>query len=216
MDRSFLPKERIMFTTTTSILEDRTTTGRFDPSHTLDDLTITELVRLATQAPTAFNLQNWSFIAVRSDGMKERLVPLAYGQRQVRDAAVTFIVCGALKAYPALEERLQPSVDAGIITDSIKRTWVEMAASSHANNPQLQRDEAMRSASLAAMALMIAARELGLDAGVLGGFDHEGISQEFSLTQDEIPIVLVTVGRAAEGNWPQKIRRPVTEILQLR
>ena len=205
-----------MLTTTRSILEARTTTGRFDPSHKLDDATIAELVRLATQAPTAFNLQNWCFVAVRSLGMKEKLVPLAYGQRQVREAAVTFVVCGALNAYPALEKRLQASVDAGIITDSIQRTWVEMAASSHANDPRLQRDEAIRSASLAAMALMIAAREMGLDAGILGGFDPVGIVHAFSLHRDEIPVVLVTVGRAAEGNWAQKIRRPVTEVLQFR
>lgn len=204
-----------MNTTSTSILEARTTIGRFDPAYTLDDATIAELVRLATQAPTAFNLQNWSFIAVRSGAMKERLVSLAYGQRQVGDAAVTYIVCGTLNAYLDLEERLQPSVDSGIITESARRTWVEMAASSHANNPQLQRDEAIRSASLAAMSLMTAARELGLDSGILGGFDPEAVGKEFSLTRDEIPVVLVTVGRAGEGNWSQKVRRPVDEVLQI-
>lgn len=203
-----------MNTITGSILEARATTGRFDPSYTLDDATIAELVRLATQAPSAFNLQNWRFIAIRSDAMKERLIQLSYGQQQVRDAAVTYIICGTLNAHLDLEERLQPSVDSGIITGSIQRTWVGMAASSHANNPQMQRDEAIRSASLAAMSLIIAAREMGLDSGILGGFDPEGIIEEFSLTRDEIPIVLVTVGRAAEGNWPQKVRRPVTEVLR--
>lgn len=205
-----------MNTTTTSILEARTTVGRFDSTYMLDDAMIAELVRLATQAPSAFNLQNWSFIAVRSQVMKERLVSLAYGQRQVGDAAVTYIVCGTLNAYLDLKERLQPSVDSGIITESIQRTWVEMATSSYAEKPQMQRDEAIRSASLAAMSLMTAARELGLDSGVLGGFDPEGVSEEFSLTQDEIPIVLVTVGRAAERNWLQKVRRPVTEVLRIR
>jgi nitroreductase len=199
-----------------SILEGRTTTGRFDPSLRLDDATLAELVRLATQAPSAFNLQNWRFIAVRSDEAKRRLTSLAYGQRQVGDAAATYIVCGELDGYRALAARLQPSVDAGILRPEVRQAWVEMAAASHADHPRQQRDEAIRSASLAAMALLVAAADLGLDAGVLGGFDPDGIRRAFSLRAAEIPVMLVTVGRASGSNWPQKIRRPVSEVLEIR
>lgn len=204
-----------MIETTTSILENRATTGRFAPSATISDHTIHELVRLATQAPSAFHLQNWSFIAVRTTHAKQRLMDLAYGQQQVCDAAVTFIVCGTEQAYLALGSRLQASVDAGIISKSIQESFVEMATGSHQGNPQLQRDEAIRSASLATMSLIVAAREMSLDTGVLGGFDPEGVSQAFSLSSDEIPVMLVTVGEATPNNWPQKIRRPVNEVLRL-
>lgn len=203
-----------MLEASTSILDNRVTTGRFDASATLEESTIRELVRLATQAPSAFHLQNWSFVAVRSPEAKQRLMDLAYGQRQVRDAAVTFIVCGTVEAYPDLAARLQPSVDAGIISQSILETWVKMATGAHQGDAQLQRDEAIRSASLAAMSLIVAAREMDLDSGVLGGFDPEGVCQAFALTSAEIPVMLVTVGRAAEGNWPQKIRRPLSEVLR--
>lgn len=202
-----------MQTLNTSILENRVTTGRFDPTATIDSVTIHELVRLATQAPSAFHLQNWSFTAVHSPDAKQRLMDLSYGQRQVRDAAVTFIVSGHVHAYPYLAERLQPSVDAGIIDTSALETWVGMATGSHEGNVQLQRDEAIRSASLATMSLIVAAREMEFDAGVLGGFDPEGVSQAFSLSPDAIPVMLVTVGRAAPGNWSQKVRRPVEEVL---
>lgn len=203
-----------MITEPASILEHRTTTGRFDPTFTLDRATIAELVRLATHAPSAFHLQNWSFHAVHSTTGKETLTRLAYGQRQVRDAAVTYIVCGELDAHTKLHARLQPSVDAGILKPAMQDQWVGMASGSHQNNSTMQRDEALRSASLAAMSLMIAARERGLDCGVLGGFDSAGVHAAFELSPDEIPAMLVTVGRAAPGNWPQKIRRPVEEVLR--
>lgn len=205
-----------MISVQTSLLDNRATIGRFKPAHIVDDATIAELVRRATLAPSAFHLQNWSFIAVRSAEAKARLAELAYGQRQVQDAGATFIVCGGLNACEALGERLQPSVDAGIITPGLQQTWVEMATSLHRDNPLLQRDEAIRSASLAGMAMLVAACEVGLDAGVLGGFDPEGVSGAFLLTPDEIPVMLVTVGRAADGNWPQKPRRPVGEVLSYR
>lgn len=205
-----------MIASSPSLLENRSTTGRFEPSYSLDDATITELVRLATLAPSAFHLQNWSFVAVRTAAAKERLATLAFGQRQVCDAAVTYIVCGELGAYTQLSARLQPSVDAGMLSPAIQRTWVEMATQAHRDNAQLQRDEAVRSASLATMALLVAAREMDLDAGVLGGFDPSGVHEAFKLPADVIPVMLVTVGRAATGNWPQKIRRPPGDVLSFR
>jgi nitroreductase len=30
---------------------------------------------------------------------------------------------------------------------------------------------------------------------------------------DEVPVILVAVGHAAPGNWPQKPRRPLAEVL---
>jgi hypothetical protein len=39
------------------------------------------------------------------------------------------------------------------------------------------------------------------------------IASEFSLRPDEIPLLLVAIGRTATNNWPQKSRRPLTEVL---
>ncbi|WP_198001684.1 nitroreductase family protein [Chromobacterium haemolyticum] len=78
-----------------------------------------------------------------------------------------------------------------------------------------QRDEAIRSASLATMVLLLAAEERGLASCALGGFDAEAVAREFDLAADELPVMLVTVGRAAAGNWPQKPRRPVAEVMVL-
>ena len=49
-----------------STIESRVSANHFDPSHVLSDAEIGELVRLATLAPSAYNLQNWRFIAVPS------------------------------------------------------------------------------------------------------------------------------------------------------
>ena len=38
------------------------------------------------------------------------------------------------------------------------------------------------------------------------------VTSEFSLLPDEIPVLLVAIGRAATDNWPQKSRRPLTEV----
>lgn len=54
-------------------IESRISINRFQTDRPLDDETITSLVTLATKAPTAFNMQNWRFIAVRSPEGKNLL-----------------------------------------------------------------------------------------------------------------------------------------------
>jgi hypothetical protein len=44
-------------------------------------------------------------------------------------------------------------------------------------------------------------------------FDAVTVTSEFSLLPDEIPVMLVAIGGAATDNWPQKSRRPLTEVL---
>lgn len=198
-----------------TLLEQRTSVNHFDTRRPLDEPQITELVRLATLSPSAYNFQNWKFIAVRDAAAKQRLKAAAYGQQKVVDAPVTFIVCGTLNAHRQLRQVLQPSLDAGILNADVVNGWVSMAQGSHEGNPQLQRDEAFRSASLAAMTLMLAAQEQGLVTGPMSGFDPAAVSREFGLSADEVPVILVTVGHAAAGNWAQKPRRAVRDVLQL-
>ncbi|WP_235033918.1 nitroreductase family protein [Pantoea sp. 18069] len=185
-----------------------------DPDRPLSDATIEALVDLATRAPSAFNLQNWKFIAVRSPEAKARLQALAYGQKKVADASVTFIICGTLAAHEQLGQALAPSAQAGIMAQSVVDGWVAQATRAHAGNLQLQRDETMRSASLAAMTLMLAAQGMGLATGAMIGLDLEGLSRAFGLTEREIPVIVVTVGYPLPGNWPQKPRKPVHEVVE--
>lgn len=199
---------------TISLIEQRVSANLFDATHALTDAEIEELVRLATRAPTAYNLQNWRFIAVRAAETKARLRALAWNQPKVEDAAVTFIVCGLLPDAETLPERLQPSVAAGYMPANMPSAWRNAASAQYAD-PQTARDEAIRSATLGAATLIHAAGALGLASGPMVGFYAAGLADEFGLAENEVPVLLVAVGRAAPGNWPQKPRRPIAEVLDL-
>lgn len=47
-------------------IESRVSVNYYDPDRTLSDDVIQSLVAQATRAPSAYNFQNWRFIAVRS------------------------------------------------------------------------------------------------------------------------------------------------------
>lgn len=198
---------------TLTLIEQRISANRFDASHHLADADISRLVQLATRAPTAYNLQNWRFIAVRTPAAKTSLRAVAQDQAKVQEAAVCFIVCGVLADPEALAERLQPSVDAGFMPAAMAQGWLQAAQQQYAS-AQAVRDEALRSASFGAMTLMHAAQALGLASCAMTGFDAEGVAASFGLAREEVPVMLVTVGRAAPGNWPQKPRRPLDQVLE--
>lgn len=197
---------------TLELIKNRISANMFDTNRSLSEGEIKELIEYAIQAPSSFNIQHWRFIAVTTKEDKERLKAVAYNQPKVADASVTFIVLGDLRGHEKLGDILQHSIDTGLLDAGIKETWVGMANGMYANE-QMARDEAIRGASLAAMTLMIAASAKGLVSGPMIGFDPEGVKREFGISDRYVPVMLLPVGYAAEGNWPRKPRLTVDEVL---
>ena len=187
----------------------------YDPAATLSDDQIRELVRIGTTAPTSFHLQNWRFIAVRTREAKARLHPIAWQQPAITEAAVTFIVCGQLADSSVIPQRLAPLVAAGIMPASMVPEWEIPARDLYMEYPRRQRDEAVRTATFGAAVMVYAARSLGLGSTPMIGFDAEAVHHEFGLAEDEVPVMLLSIGAERPGNWPQKPRRPVADVLQL-
>jgi len=197
---------------TLRLLEQRISANKFDAGRELSEAEVKELIHYATQAPSSFNIQHWRFIALTEREDKERLKAVAFNQPKVVDAAVTFIVLGDLRGHEKLPAILASSVDAGLLDQQTADTWVKMANGMYADE-RMARDEAIRSASLAAMTVMIAAEAKGLVSGPMIGFDPAGVKREFGIADHYVPVMLLTVGFPAPGNWPRKPRLAVDEVL---
>jgi nitroreductase len=191
----------------------RSASKYYDPAATLTDDQIRQLVRIGTSAPTSFHLQNWRFIAVRSPEAKARLRPIAWNQPAITDAAVTFIVIGQLADASTVPDRLAPVVEAGIMQAKMVPDWERDARRVYDDQPQQDRDEAVRTATFGAAAIIYAARSLGWGSTPMIGFDAEPVHREFGLADDEIPVMLLSIGPERAGNWPQKPRMPVADVL---
>jgi nitroreductase len=158
-------------------------------------------------------MQNWRFIAVRSAEAKARLSPIAWHQPAVTEAAVTFIVCGQLADSSVIPQRLAPVVEAGIMPERLIPDWEIPARDLYADYPQRQRDEAVRTGAIGATTMIYVARSWGLGSTPMIGFDADAVHKEFGLAENEIPVLLLSIGAERSGNWAQKPRRPISEIL---
>jgi nitroreductase len=130
----------------------------------------------------------------------------------VVDAAVTFIVLGDLEAHTKAADILSQSVTEGIFDQATAEEMIKMARVMYAD-PVVRRDEAIRSASLAAMTLMLAAEAKGLVSGPMVEFDPQALRQEFRIPERYLPVMLIAVGHGAPGNWPRKPRLSLEDVL---
>ena len=166
----------------------------YQPDYEVSDEVLKEIFTLVQKTPSSFNLQHTRFVVVRDQQKRNELMAAAWGQPHVGAAPIDIVVCGKLNAHldadranahapPEVREKLVPLIE-GI----------------YQNNPQLRRDEAVRSASLASMTLMLVARAMGLDTCPMIGFDPQKVANIVGLDDDQIPVMLITLGKRGDGD----------------
>ncbi len=168
---------------------------------------INGLLELALLSPTSFNMQNWRFVVVTDQAKKDALCAAAWNQAQVKEASLTLLICADLNAHEGAE-RYWVNAPA-----PVQEMLVPMIAPFYENNPQLQRDEAMRSVGIAAQTLMLAAKAMGYDSCPMIGFDIEKVAEYINLPADHVMGPMVAIGKGTQEPWPKPGQLPLDEVL---
>ncbi len=189
---------------------DRRSVRIYEPGSQISDAELKNIFDTVILSPSSFNVQHWRFIVVRDQARKTELRSIAYGQAQVEEAAAVVLVCGRLNAY---EDAPRIYADAD---EATRDKYLPMIEGVYKDQPALQREEAVRSGSLAAMSLMYAAKALGWDSGPMIGFDAAKVGAMLKLDGNTVPVMMVVLGKAAAGKQVQRAyRRPVSEVVSL-
>ncbi len=194
------------------VAAERHSVKQYDPSVKMSEQEIKELLEIATKAPSSWNLQHWKFLVINDQAAKEKLLPIAYNQQQVVQASAVIAVLGDLEANKNAEAVFGPAVSAGQMPEEVKNSLIGQIEYVYTNIPNAPRDEAIRNASLAAMQLMLAAKAKGYDTCPMGGYDPVRLVSEFGIPSRYLPVMLITVGKAAQ---PARVspRFPVEETI---
>ncbi|MBB3112919.1 nitroreductase [Paenibacillus phyllosphaerae] len=177
----------------------------------IPDETLNEILTLAAAAPSSWNLQQWRFVVVKEQANKDRLLPIAYGQKQVSDASVVVIVLGDLEANKTGHEIYDAAVAGGYVSQEVRDNLVGQidGAYSHAN---VARDEANKNAGLASMQLMLAAKAKGYDTVPMGGFDSAALVKELNVPDRYFPVMMIPIGVADQPARPSG-RLPLDQLV---
>jgi len=189
-------------------IETRRSVKSFDPHHKMTQAEIDQLMSLTMLSPTAFNIQNWRFVLVTDAVLRHQIRSVSWNQAQVEEASLLIVLTADLKAWEKQPERYwknAPKAASDIL--------VPMIGHYYANNDQLQRDEGMRSCGMAAMTIMLAAKEMGYDTCPMDGFDFDAVGKLLNLPADHTPAMFVVVGKALKEAQPRSGQLAMNEVV---
>lgn len=193
--------------TVTQALEKRRAIKAYDPGFVIPEKDIKTLFERTLLTPSSFNLQHWRFAAVVDSEVKSRLRDAAWGQRHVGDASLVVVMAGNPEAAESAAEVW------GHLPESARDKLVPQITGFYADDHQLQRDEAIRSVSLAAMSLMLVATEMGYATCPMIGFDPGKVAEIVRMPASWIPVMMITVGRGAGEPHPRAGQLRVEDVV---
>lgn len=191
------------------VIQQRQSIKSYQPDKKISDAELKELIQEVVLSPSSFNLQHWTFIAVKDTGIKEKIQQAAWGQEQVGTCPVLLVICGKLNAHQDASEIYKN------VPKEVTEKVLPLINDFYEGKDQLQRDEAIRSASLAAMTLMLAAHNRGWGTVPMIGFDPEAVSKLVNLKPNYIPVMMMALGYKQDDPKPRAYRRPIEEVVRM-
>jgi nitroreductase len=182
----------------TEAIIERRSIKAYDPHHKMTEQEISKLMSLAMLSPTAFNIQNWRFVVVTDPVLRQQIRAVSWNQAQVEEASLLIVLTADLKSWAKQPERYWVNAP-----KPVQDYLVPAIGKFYQGNEQLQRDEGMRSCGMAAMTIMLAAKEMGYDTCPMDGFDFDAVGKLLNLPEDHTPVMFVVVGKALE---PARVR----------
>ena len=177
-------------------IEARRSVKHYDSDHVMPETDLAELIRLTKLAPSSFNMQNYRILVVRDPEIRQQIRAAAWDQPQVTDASVLFIMCADLTSHLA-----DPADYWSHAPEEVQNILGPMIKPFYEGNDNLIRDEAMRSAALSGMTLMLAAKDMGYDSCPMIGFDAAKVADLINLPENYAIGFMIPVGKQAQPGW---------------
>lgn len=197
------------------LAENRRSVKYFDEDKDVDLDTIKKIINLATYSPSAFNLQPWSIIAVRSEEAKKRLYKLADEQGKILKASTTLIMVGdrtGFEEYNPVWKRVEDKLGSEkkeIILKANRKLYGET------EEKRIKFGEL--NTGLLAMSIMYSASYYGVDSHPVGGIDAKGIKEEFNIEGNKHVVMLICLGHFNEEKTmkPRKHRKKFEDFVEV-
>ena len=179
----------------------------FDPEHIMPPADVQTIMDNAILSPTAFNIQNWRFVNVTDPEMREEIRQASWGQPQVTDSSLLLVLCMDLNAWDRDPERYWRNAPR-----EVREGMVSNIHDFYKNDPGLQRDEGMRSCSMAAQTIMLVAQSLGYHSCAMDGFDFKRVAHLIKLPEDHAICMMICIGKALQPPFERGGQLPLDEV----
>lgn len=205
---------------------------KYDETVDISHEDMTEILKIATTAPSSSNMQPWRFVVVSRAEAKEKILPYAqFNVVPVKTASAVIAIYGDIDSVKNAGNIMQKTAEMrgqsedDIFPASDDKDAPPRAPVSEGKSPRemimgiynsMLREQkasiAQIDCGLVTMQLMQAARLFGYDTCALGAYDREAVGKALGMDNERyLSIMLLTIGKALEtGN--HQYRLPVSDI----
>lgn len=185
------------------VITERRSVRHYDSSVKISRDELKEMLTEATLAPSSSNLQPWRFLIIDDQDLKEKLLPIAFNQQQVVDAAAVIAVLGDYEGYKKAEQIYNKAIAAGYMNEEVKTTLIQNINSRYENRErEILKNIALVDGGLVSMQFMLVAKARGYDTVPMGGYNAAKFKEAFQISDRYETIMLIAVGKAAQSGHP--------------
>ncbi len=188
-------------------IQDRRATPSFD-GQPIPMADLRRILDAGLRAPSAYNLQPWRFIVVRSAEQKRRLRSACFNQPKVDEASAVIVACGDADGWRTgdLEEMLRMGRENGMPENYAEQAKASIPdyLANHPNMPMWLNRQVM----IAFTHMLLTAETLGYDTAPMEGFEPEKVHEVLKLPLSYTTVALLAIGpgrgtdKFAGGRFP--------------
>jgi nitroreductase len=194
------------------VIRERRSVRVYDPTVKISREEMTEILELATLAPSSSNLQPWRFLVIDTPELKGKPLPITFNQQQVVEASAVIAVLGDVESYKKAEKIYGQAVEAGFMPADTATSFIERTVGMYSSlSPEVARQIVFTDGGLISMQLMLVARAKGYDTVPMGGYDKAKLVEAFGISERYVPVMLIAIGKAAKPGHPTT-RLPIEDV----
>ncbi|MCE4957920.1 nitroreductase family protein [Macrococcoides caseolyticum] len=187
----------------------------FDPNVKIPHETMEEMIQLATKAPSSINLQPWRFVIVESVEAKAAIKDLVrFNTHQLETSAAFILVLSDNHHTQDVEKIMKKNVELGYMPKEVEEqntAIIKQLVSSAPESYFVQ--QGIMDANLAAMQLMLVAKEYGYDTNPIGGFERQEVMEALNIDSNRyVPVMFIAMGKGVKAPHDSS-RHEVKEII---
>lgn len=188
-----------------NVIEQRKTIKAFNSAVKISRTELEEMLHLSQLAPSKANLQPWRFVIVDDAEIKTALSQnVAFNGPPCDTASAVIAIFADLQYQTLLEPILDQEVAMGCLHSEFKERKFNFLLSLHNQSTESEiRDQVLIDSSLAAMQLMLIAKDKGYDTHAIGVFDRTAVLTLLEIDPARyLPVMLLAIGKAANPALP--------------
>ncbi|MFJ7638395.1 nitroreductase family protein [Peribacillus sp. NPDC097225] len=180
------------------LMDERKSVRKYEPGVTIPREQIQHILEQATSAPSSSNLQPWRFLVIDDQEQKKELRIAGFNQEQIETSSAIIAVLGDNEMYKNAKEINDLNVELGYMPRDIADMMIANSESAYSNFSEIERTNiAHLDVGLISMQVVLLAKDMGYETVIMGGFDKAAFAKKYELPANELPMILIAIGKPA-------------------